>query len=216
MAEPDADQEPQEAKPRSTFGPVVLLGLAAAGLAAVAGAKPWVAGRSGAFDTTVETNQAVASTLSASGASEAPLALALALVVLACWGVVLVSRGRFRRAVAWLALLASLGVVATTVEGPFSLPGKLADALTQMSGTDTVSTSLTPWYYAAVVGAVLCVVTTLAAVRLVRTWPEMGRKYDAPTGAQAAPDREGAAGSRVPTDNIDIWKALDEGRDPTA
>jgi hypothetical protein len=37
----------------------------------------------------------------------------------------------------------------------------------------------------------------------------MGTKYDAP-GAQAE------RASEQPSDNLDIWKALDEGRDPTA
>ena len=126
---------------RSTFGPVVLLGLVGAALAAVAGGKPWVSGRSGAFDTSAEDNQATVSTLSANGAGESPLALALALVVLACWGVVLVTRGRFRRAVTVLALVASLGLVAATVEGYWSLPSKLADALQELSGADTASTA---------------------------------------------------------------------------
>ena len=55
----------------------------------------------------------------------------------------------------------------------------------------------------------LSVVATLAAVLLVPGWPEMGSRYDAPA---AAPQR-----ARLPPEtNIDIWKALDEGRDPTA
>ncbi len=42
-------------------------------------------------------------------------------------------------------------------------------------------------------------------------WPEMGTRYDAPTGAGAAHAHDAG-----PKENIDIWKALDEGRDPTA
>ncbi|MDT0186684.1 Trp biosynthesis-associated membrane protein [Microbacterium sp. ARD31] len=204
---------------RSTFGPVVLAGLVGATLAAVAGGKPWVSGRSGAFDTSADDNQAMVSTLSANGAGESPLALALALVVLACWGVVLVTRGRFRRAVAGLALVAALGMLAATVEGYWSLPAKLGGALQELSGTDTVSTSFTGWYAAALVAAVICVATTLAAVRLVPSWPEMGSKYDAPAGTRDPADASGAAAGGsgdVPAENIDIWKALDEGRDPTA
>ena len=211
----DPTREPvRPARSRRTFGPVVLLGVAAAGLASVAGSKPWVSGRSGAFDTSAQDNQAMVSTLSVNGANESPLAAALALVLLACWGVLLVTRGRFRRAVAGLALVAALGLAATTVEASRSLPDKLADALVEMSGTDTVSTSLTSWYAAAVVAAVLAVTTTVAAVRLVPGWPEMGTRYDAPTDRGAS----GAAsdGEAAPTENIDIWKALDAGRDPTA
>ncbi|CUR58845.1 conserved membrane hypothetical protein [metagenome] len=216
MAEPAGSD-----RRRSSFGPVVLVGLVVATLGAIAGGKPWVAGRSGAFDTAAADNQAMVSTLSANGAGESPLALALALVVLACWGVLLVTRGRFRRAVAVLALVAALGLVAATVEAWWSLPTKLGDALQQLSGADTVTTSFTGWYYAALAAAVLCVVTTLAAVRLVPSWPEMGTKYDAPSaardtsGASAGGTTVGSADA-VPAENIDIWKALDEGRDPTA
>jgi uncharacterized membrane protein (TIGR02234 family) len=207
-----ADQETVE-RPRKTFGPVVLVGLASAGAVAVAGGKAWVAGTSGSYSTAGEDAQAVASGLSTQGASESPLALALALVVLACWGVVLVTRGRFRRVVAVLALVASLGMMAATVEALWSLPPKLADAMQAVSGSDESTTSFTSWYFVALVAGVLCVATTLAAVRLVPTWPEMGSQYDAPTGAGGA---SGEATGEVPSDNIDIWKALDEGRDPTA
>ncbi|SED01174.1 trp region conserved hypothetical membrane protein [Nocardioides exalbidus] len=198
--------------PRRTFGPVVLLGLAGAGAAAVAGSKPWVVGSSGNLDSRSEATVAIAGG-SIGSSSESPLALALALVVLACWGVVLVSRGRFRRVVAVLALVASLGVAATVVEGISSLPTKLAETLVELSGSDTASTSFTAWYAAAAVGAVLSVLATAAAVRLVPSWPEMGTKYDAPTGGAAG---DGHDDGGLPADNIDIWKALDEGRDPTA
>ena len=200
-------------KRRRTFGPVVLAGVASASLAAVAGSRSWVTGSSGGFDTSADGNQAMASTLSADGASESPLALALGLVVLACWGVLLVTRGRFRRAIAVLALVAAVGLVATTVEAWFSLPVKLADALLELSGADSADTSLTIWYAVALVAALACVVTTVAAVRLVRSWPEMGTRYDAPAGAQTGAE---AYTDNPPTENIDIWKALDEGRDPTA
>jgi uncharacterized membrane protein (TIGR02234 family) len=200
-----ADRE----KARSTFGPVVLLGLAAAGMAATAGTKAWVTGRSGTVDADTDSGSAMSSTLSLDGLQESPLAAALALVVLACWGVLLVSRGRFRRSVAVLALVAATGLLGATVEALWSLPDKLADGLLEVSGTDTVTTGLTGWYAAALVGAVLCVATTLAAVILVPGWPEMGSRYDAPAGASSTDDAP-------PETNIDIWKALDEGRDPTA
>ncbi|MCW2738427.1 Trp biosynthesis-associated membrane protein [Nocardioides sp.] len=198
--------DPQRA--RRTFGPVVLLGLASAGLAAVAGTRTWVTGRSGSVDTSA--GSAMTSALSLDVVGESPLAGALALAVLACWGVVLVTRGRVRRAVALLGLVGAVGLLVATVAEFWTLPDKLADALTEVSGVGTATTSFTPWYAAALVGGLLSVLTTVAAVRLVGRWPEMGTKYDAPAGAraQAAPAR--------PTENIDIWKALDEGRDPTA
>ena len=71
------------------------------------------------------------------------------------------------------------------------------------------STGMTAWYAAALAGALVSVAATLAAVRLVPAWPEMGSRYDAP-GAPA-PARSDAA---VEPDR-DLWHALDEGRDPT-
>lgn len=205
-----ADDPTPASSRRRTFGPVVLVGLVAAGLASVAGTKPWVEGRSGNLDSSAEDGSTMSSVLNLDGASTAPLAGALALAVLACWGVLLVARGRFRRAVAVLALVTAVGLLAATVEALFSLRSKLADSLMEVSGSDTATTGLTSWYAAGAVAAVLCVAATTAAVVLTPSWPEMGTRYDAPTG-----DVE-AGSDEVPTDNIDIWKALDEGRDPTA
>ena len=42
-------------------------------------------------------------------------------------------------------------------------------------------------------------------------WPEMGRRYDAPADATA----ERAAPLPEEQENLDLWKAMDEGRDPT-
>ena len=207
MGEPEVEVDPR----RRTFGPVVLVGVAAAVLAAVAGTKPWVSGESGGVQSS--DGGALGSTLSIDSVAESPLAAALSLVVLACWGVLLVTRGRFRRAVAVLALVAALGLTAAAVEAFFNLPDALAASLLEVSGVDTVATSLTAWYAVAVLAALASVGATAAAVRLVGSWPEMGTKYDAPAGAAAGGDRPD---ERVPTDNIDIWKALDEGRDPTA
>ena len=203
MAEPDTR--------RRTFGPVVLVGLAAAGLAAVAGSRPWVAGESGGVRST--DGGALGSALSMDSVAESPLAAALALVVLACWGVLLVTRGRFRRAIAVLALVAALGLAAATVEAYFNLPDALAASLLEVSGIDTVSTRLTAWYAVGLLAAVANVAATVAAVRFVRHWPEMGTRYDAPAGTRTTAED---AADEPPTENIDIWKALDEGRDPTA
>lgn len=212
MADPSAGQDRRS---RSTFGPVVLVGLVAAGLAATAANKPWVSGSSGRIDTAQ--GEEMNSMLSLDGVRDSPLAGALALVVLACWGVLLVTRGRFRRGVAVLALVAAVGTVVVGVEAAWSLPAKLSDALVEASGSDVSSTSFTAWYAAALVGAVLSVLATAAAVRLVGTWPEMGTRYDAPAGGNAdAGSGPAEAAGEVPRENIDIWKALDEGRDPTA
>src|SRR5690349_9835830 len=81
---------------RRSFGAVVGCGLASAVLAAVAGRQPWAHGSApggfGELSATVE-------------AGKVPAASALSLVVLACWGVLLVTRGKVRRVVAVVAVL---------------------------------------------------------------------------------------------------------------
>jgi uncharacterized membrane protein (TIGR02234 family) len=198
--------EPEQERPRTGFGPVVLAGLASAALAAVAGTRAWVEGSSGQLSTETAGDAAVVGSAVAAGIGEMPLAGALSLVVLAGWGVVLVTRGRLRRIVMAVAALSSLGLAVTTAWAFFTLQDSVGEQLRAASGEDTSAVHLTGWYAAACVAAVGCVVTTLLAVRLVPSWPEMGRRYDAPAGDTAPAEPQG---------NLEIWKALDEGHDPT-
>ena len=214
MADPESEHEVGPASKRRTFGPVVALGLVSGALGAWAGSKPWVDG------TGAESAPGTGSLdwgMTWGDVATSPLATALAFVVLACWGVLLVTRGRFRRAVAALSVLAGLGYAATVVWAPFTLPDHLIAQVRRRTGLTLDDTSLTGWYWLAVVAALLVLASTVLALRLVRTWPEMGSRYDAPTGARGG-DSTGAAEAPAdhPTENIDIWKALDEGRDPTA
>lgn len=191
---------------RRTFGPVVLLGLGSAALAATASAKVWVEG-SGAQGS-VGAEGARATILD--GVGEMPLAAALSLVVLATWGVLLVTRGVVRRVVAGLGVLAALGVLATFVTAAFAGPDDVRDAFTE-AGFGQVTTAFTGWFWTAGVASSLCVVAGVAAVRFAGHWPEMGTRYDAP--ADAAAERDVPLEERS---NLDVWKSLDEGVDPTA
>ena len=75
-------------------------------------------------------------------------------------------------------------------------------------------TSWTVWAYLAALGAVLALGAGVFALRQVRGWPEMGTRYDAPTGA--AEDAVAPGRPVEEQSSIDIWKSLDEGEDPTA
>ncbi|WP_051548628.1 Trp biosynthesis-associated membrane protein [Nocardioides sp. URHA0032] len=187
---------------RRTFGPVVLLGLAAGTVTAVAGNHPAVSGSGAAAG--------AMSSLLISFDAHMPLVTALGLVVLACWGVVLVTRGRVRRAVAVLAALASTGALVATLVAWSQVPAQLRDELAQV-GVTSSSISHTSWWWAAAVGAVLSMVAAVAAFVLAPAWPEMGARYDAP-GAAAEP----IAAEPEEQSSLDLWKAMDEGRDPTA
>jgi len=190
---------------RRSFGVVVGLGVASAALAAVAGSQPWAHGRApggmGELSATVE-------------AGKVPAANAAALVLLACWGVLLVSRGRVRRAVSALAVLAAAGLAVALVAGSHSAPDHVRDAYADL-GVTNAAVERSGWYWAAAVAALLALATALVAVRLVPTWPEMGRRYDAPVAAAGGEEEAAGPAPREP-ENLDLWKAMDEGRDPTA
>ena len=72
-------------------------------------------------------------------------------------------------------------------------------------GIDDLSVQPVVWYWVFLVCALVAVVAAGAAVRLAPAWPEMGSRYDAP-GAAPQPREE---------TGLDLWKALDQGRDPT-
>ena len=90
------------------------------------------------------------------------------------------------------------------------VPDQLRDGLAAVGVTD-VGIDHTAWYWLAALGAVGSLVATVLAVAWAPAWPEMGSRYDAPTALVAtseAPPEEQSS--------LDLWKALDEGRDPTA
>lgn len=209
MAEPAASRKPLDA--RRTFGPVVLLGLAGSGFAAIGGHRPMLTVPSDFLTT--------AGLVGVDGQDgsfvEFPLAGALALVALACWGVLLVTRGVVRRVVAVLAALAAGGIATVVVVGGFVQDDDAAaDLSTRLGlGGATVPVDPTPWLWVTLVSSLVALLAAVVAVLHVRAWPEMGSRYDAPTGATGG----AAADSADPADqsNLELWKSLDEGADPT-
>ena len=176
-----------------SFGPTLTAGLAGAALAAWAGSNEWV--------------KVTAPGPMPADLNDSPATTGLALVALAAWGVVLVTRGFVRRLVAALAGLAGIGVIITF----FGHAG--VDALGRAVQSEVVwgetQHATTPWPYLALLGAVVTVAAAAAGVLLAPSWPEMGRKYDAP--AAAKPEQKPLEEQST----IDVWKSLDEGRDPT-
>ena len=193
---------------RATMAPIVLVGLASAGLVAIAGNQPWATGDAGEATTT----SAVATVAAAVSEAKAPLATAVALVVLASWGVVLVTRARVRRFVAWFGVVAALTLLLITITTWVAAPSAVADAY-EPYGITSPDVQRTWWCWFAVIAAAISAAAAVLAARQVSTWPEMGRRYDAPVEpvAEATPDQ-------APEDrtNLDLWKSIDEGHDPTA
>lgn len=187
---------------RSSFGPVVLLGLASSALAFAASVQGW------AEPVGSVTGVDPGAAFSDEGMAEVPLAEALSLVVLALWGVLLVTRGWVRRLLALVAALTSVGFLATLVwAADYVLDQVRENYLTADGGQADVAH--TGWYWTAWVAGVLCLVAGALAVRFAPSWPEMGSRYDAPGTApeEARPVEEQS--------NLEVWKSLDEGHDPT-
>jgi uncharacterized membrane protein (TIGR02234 family) len=196
---------------RRSFGPVVLLGLGASALAAYAGHQGMLRIPSDDLDRL--------GLISFVGQDQAqvdfPLAGALALVALACWGVLLVTRGRVRQAVALVAAAAAVGVLAVAVIGGFVQDDDAASAIADQLGipmlVDQYTLESTPWFWTVLLAGLVAAAAAVAAVRLAPAWPEMGSRYDAPATHDAAA-ADAPAEERT---SLDLWKSMDEGNDPT-
>lgn len=193
---------------RARLGPTVVVGLAGAGLAAVSSAQVWGRG---------EVALPAARMVEARGTDVAPIALPLALVALAAWGAVLVLRRRGRRVVAVIGAAAGAGVVAAVL----ARAGDVSEALRDLAGGGAggLSTDTTAWPWTAVVGGVVTALSFLVACLAAAHWPEMSARYDAPSGPPASSEGRSEAPSQPPAEEVgsgDLWRALDEGRDPTA
>ena len=181
-----------------TFAATVPLGLAGAALAAVAAGREWARASGEAAGVKVSAG--------APGSDAAPLVLALALVALAAWGVLLVLRGGTRRVVAVIGAVAAAGVLVGLVDAFDAAQNVATDAVVARGTTgDVLSTSLTGWYWATWVGGLVTFAALLVAVLKAPSWPAMGSRYDAPATRAARPATE-----------EDLWRAIDQGHDPTA
>jgi len=177
----------------------VVAGLASAGLTAVAANQTWA---------TAEPAEGEVAFTTLTEAPQVPLVLTLALVVLASWGVLLVTRGGVRRGVAWLGALAAAGALVAAVAGRWGLEDSLEQDFADQGATAMVDFGA--WWWVAMVAAALATTTALLGALSVGRWPEMGARYDAPGAAE--PPKEAPAEERT---NLDLWKSMDEGQDPT-
>lgn len=191
---------------RRTFVPVLLPGVAASALAAVAGAKVWAHLDGATLAARLPLDRG-----SLEAAGQVPLASALSLACLAAWGALLVTRGRWRRAIATVGLVCALALLAVAVRAAWGAPDAVRRTLgTQLGlGSDSpgpTAISLTGWFWVGLVATVALVAAFAVAVRFAADWPAMGAKYDAPGAIPAVTQ---------PRTNLEIWKAIDEGHDPT-
>jgi uncharacterized membrane protein (TIGR02234 family) len=101
----------------------------------------------------------------------------------------------------------ALGLVATAVAGRQQALDSARHATVDLGRTPS-DAHVTAWWWVALLAALLALAAAAAALRFCRTWPEMGSRYDAPAGPVREPEPEDM-------DDIDLWRAIDQGRDPT-
>jgi uncharacterized membrane protein (TIGR02234 family) len=185
-------------------------GLAAGGLALLGVSRPWATveiAAAGVPRATVET----------AGTSAVPWVGALTLVMLAGALAIIPTGPAVRRVIGALTLLAAVGVaVGTLLAGPAiddTLAGDLAQSPASGGVDDQVAVNGAdhpPWRWLTLGASVAGVAVGFFVVMRGQRWPTMGSRYDAPTPMGA----DDAASER--SDDADLWKAMDEGRDPTA
>jgi uncharacterized membrane protein (TIGR02234 family) len=198
--------ESREQRPRLRYGPTLVLGLAGALAMTVGVAKPWVTA-------TARQTGLPQIEVAVSGADLAPLAGALGVVVLAAFGAVIATRGWVRRALGMLIVLASLVVLVSALHPP-GATGELEDALGAKGWTGgDYDSGIAAWRWLALAGSVASILAGLAISRYGGRWATMGAAYDAPGGSQdAVPGRQPDPAAST---EADVWREIDEGRDPT-
>lgn len=114
------------------------------------------------------------------------------------------TRGRLRRA-------AGGGILAVGVVSAVLVVNDVGDVHTALAKkafaatVTSVPATPTAWPWLALAGSVVAATAGAATVLWARSWPALGRRYDAPSAPPVASD-----------DDASRWAALDRGEDPTA
>lgn len=202
------------------YAAALAVGTAAAGLVLLAAGQAWA--QSSMLSAGMPRQDVVVV-----GTAAATGMRASALVVFAALAATLVTTGRWRQLVGTVLLVAGAGVSVSAVLGGTRLRQTLRVAAADTAaGADTAAVDqavraaeLPAWpWVAGIAGVLLAVVGLVVVVRGAR-WPGMSRRYerratqDRPAPARSQSGQLADPGER--TDAQDLWRALDEGRDPT-
>jgi uncharacterized membrane protein (TIGR02234 family) len=190
----------------------LLGGLAAGGLALLGASRPWARAEiaaAGVPSSTVET----------AGTSAVPWVGALALVVVAGALALIPTGGLVRRTIGVLILLAAAGTAVGALAAGPAIDDELREDIAHSPASGGVddaavaeSADRPAWRWLCVGAGVAGAAVGALVVGRSQRWPTMGSRYDAP-GRQ----RDDSAAPRdEDTEGADLWRELDEGRDPTA
>jgi uncharacterized membrane protein (TIGR02234 family) len=190
---------------RRLYAPIVLGLLAAGSLALFAVTRSWATA-------TVRTPGVPIDRVQSSGADAAPVLVALAIVVIAAALAVVASGGWLRQLVGLV--IASVAACAAVRALSVDIAGAPMARAVLDSPANLGSVHLVPrvsaWPVVAGIAFVIAAVLGLLVVLFGRQWPRMGSRYDRASATAAAPTAQPAD-----LDDADVWRALDDGRDPT-
>ena len=187
---------------RRLYGPIVLGILAAGALALFAVTRAWATA-------TVRTPGVPIDRVQASGADGAPVLVILAIVVVAAGLAVVASGGWVRQLVgltiAAIAAWAAVRALSLDMAGA-PIARALRESPANLGAVHPVP-EVSSWPVVATVAFGLAALLGLGVVLFGRQWPRMGSRYERPASGAAKPAEL--------LEEADVWRALDDGRDPT-
>ncbi|WP_293784474.1 Trp biosynthesis-associated membrane protein [uncultured Aeromicrobium sp.] len=188
-------------RPRRWFAPAVVALAAGGGLTFVTMRQTWATAELSAAGLPDDE-------IIVTGAEAMPVVSALALVLLASALAVLAGSVRVRRVLGVLVAGIAMALLVWVAFGSESAIGAAVDDAVRDSASFTGTNhpegaNVTMWRLATLACLALAALAGVVIAWFAPRWPTMSSRYDAP-GTRAAE-----------RDESDMWKAFDEGRDPT-
>lgn len=156
------------------------------------------------YSATIESAGMPDAELEVTGTAAYPLTTALSLVLAAAALAILASGPRTRRVIGGFTVLVAAGCLVTVAfTSAEAAQLRAAEESVTYNGENFPESWSVAWWWFPTVGLWLAaLIVGLMVARYGQHWPTMGRKYEAPTRETEVADD-------------DLWKAFDEGRDPT-
>ncbi len=195
------------------FAATLAVGAAAAAMLLLAAGQPWA-------ESSVVTDGMPRVDVTVAGSDAVGWLRPLALVVLAGMAATLATSGWWRRLTGVVVAVAGVAVVAGTLRaGPAVDAAVRSAARDTAAGTEPAAVDAAVrtaahggWQWVGVAAALLVLAAGVAVTARGARWPAMGRRYDR---AAAQPRAERPDDMDARTDAQDLWREMDEGRDPT-
>ncbi|MGH3486006.1 MAG: Trp biosynthesis-associated membrane protein, partial [Nocardioidaceae bacterium] len=163
------------------------------------------------------------STIEVSGTGAVPWVGALTLVILAGALAIVPTGGWLRRVVGAVIVLAAAGAAIGVLTAGPAIDDALSEELAESPASGGVDDAAIvaaadhpAWRWLSLGGSVAGIAVGLLVASRGHRWATMGSRYDAPAPRQRTDAAEPEQGASAPTDDADLWRALDEGHDPTA